>query len=478
MARRKVLLPNWNVSNEMAVNKEGLEATFEGLIQGEVVINTKSGYTSMVTFDENDLPVIFESSEMINRRFKDFLDATHTHDNKDILDNITAEDINIWNNTIYSAKTYIDQQIDLIVSGASEAFDTLKEVEEWVSGHTGDAADIIEDINDLKVSAHTHDNKKILDGIAQKNIDLWDNTLYSAKTYTNEVANTVSAITAENINRIDKAISFVSGAVDTVSAITTENINRIDKTIEENELVTSAALNVLRKSSGFDENGNSILPDDLTTSIINLQNDLETIELTPGPPAVITAVTATVGPTTGRPSVTVTSGKTENNYSIKFAFNGLKGETGSNGSDASISLSQGTAQYYILGVADKTMSAVTSAHISTKDVYIQNGEIFAASDETLKNFGDDIKVDFEKLAKIPKVYYTWKTDADNKQQIGTSAQKLREVYPELVSENEDGKLSVAYKKISIIALAAVDKLYIENKELKERLRKIEEKLGL
>jgi hypothetical protein len=55
---------------------------------------------------------------------------------------------------------------------------------------------------------------------------------------------------------------------------------------------------------------------------------------------------------------------------------------------------------------------------------------------------------------------------------------LREIYPELVSENEDGKMAVSYEKLSIIALAAVDKLHKENEELKDRLKRIEEKLGL
>ena len=143
-----------------------------------------------------------------------------------------------------------------------------------------------------------------------------------------------------------------------------------------------------------------------------------------------------------------------------------------------VTQSSGISTYYLLGVTNKTASAVTQAYVSSTDIYMQGGEIYAASDETLKNFGENIEVDFDKLAEIPKVYYTWKTDVDNKQQIGTSAQKLREIYPELVSESEDGKLAVSYEKLSVIALSAVDKLHKENEELKERLRKIEEKLGL
>ena len=49
---------------------------------------------------------------------------------------------------------------------------------------------------------------------------------------------------------------------------------------------------------------------------------------------------------------------------------------------------------------------------------------------------------------------------------------------EIVSIDENGKHGVSYEKLSIIALAAVDKLHQENLELKERLKKIEEKLGL
>ena len=109
---------------------------------------------------------------------------------------------------------------------------------------------------------------------------------------------------------------------------------------------------------------------------------------------------------------------------------------------------------------------------------MQDGEVYAASDERLKDFGDNVEVDFNKLSEIPKVYYSWKDDEEKRQMIGTSAQKLKEIYPELVSESEDGKLAVSYEKLSIIALAAIDKLYKENEELKDRLKRIEEKLGL
>lgn len=98
---------------------------------------------------------------------------------------------------------------------------------------------------------------------------------------------------------------------------------------------------------------------------------------------------------------------------------------------------------------------------------------FETSDERLKNFEDDINIDFKTLAKIPKKYFTWIDDESKERQIGTSAQAIKEVYPELVNEQEDGTLSVSYDKLSVIALKAVDELYNKYNELEERMSKLE-----
>ncbi len=111
---------------------------------------------------------------------------------------------------------------------------------------------------------------------------------------------------------------------------------------------------------------------------------------------------------------------------------------------------------------------------------------FQTSDRRLKNFQGGIEVDFDKLKSIPKKYFYWNMDSKkSKLEIGTSAQEVMEVYPELVSINEAGMLSVAYDKLSVIALKAVDELHEENVALKEkndelerRLKAIEEKLGI
>ena len=97
---------------------------------------------------------------------------------------------------------------------------------------------------------------------------------------------------------------------------------------------------------------------------------------------------------------------------------------------------------------------------------------YETSDERLKNFGNDIEIDFNKLINLKKKYFTWKDD-DLKTEIGVSAQEIAKLYPEIVSENENGVLSVDYGKLSVIALSAIDKLYVENKNLEKRIENIE-----
>ena len=61
-----------------------------------------------------------------------------------------------------------------------------------------------------------------------------------------------------------------------------------------------------------------------------------------------------------------------------------------------ISLDTSTETLYIVGSTSKTGSTA-SLNTSSTDIYMQGGEIYAASDETLKNFGENIEVDFDKL---------------------------------------------------------------------------------
>lgn len=95
-------------------------------------------------------------------------------------------------------------------------------------------------------------------------------------------------------------------------------------------------------------------------------------------------------------------------------------------------------------------------------------DFISTSDERLKDFTDNVEIDFENLKSIPKKYYYWKDKSMGEDlQMGTSAQELAKIYPTCVSYDEaSDRYSVNYQKLSIVALAAIDKLYDEIQNLK------------
>ena len=124
---------------------------------------------------------------------------------------------------------------------------------------------------------------------------------------------------------------------------------------------------------------------------------------------------------------------------------------------------------------------------STNVLTISSGKVeatqgfYETSDERLKDFQEDIEVNFSYLHNIPKKYYSWKDDATYTRHIGTSAQEVQKYYPELVNTDETGYLTMNYDKLSVVALKAIDVLHEEvtelkkeNAELKERLARLEE----
>lgn len=115
------------------------------------------------------------------------------------------------------------------------------------------------------------------------------------------------------------------------------------------------------------------------------------------------------------------------------------------------------------------------------DAVCATSGFYESSDERLKNILNPVKVNLDELAKLRKIYYTRKDDSKPAIQLGMVAQDIQKLYPELVDvDSETGYLSLAYDKLSVIALEAIDNVYDmikdlrkENLELKSRLNDLE-----
>lgn len=169
---------------------------------------------------------------------------------------------------------------------------------------------------------------------------------------------------------------------------------------------------------------------------------------------------------------------------------GVQGPQGPKGTNASsISIAANTATHYLMGMKAAGTFNATNAHMAGtatgSGIYWNSSyNLFASSDDRLKNYLSDVNANLDDIAKIPKKYFKWKADGESgKTAIGTSAQELMKYYPELVDGGDGDKpyYAVAYDRLTIVALAAIDKLHEENsmlkseiEELKKRVDKIED----
>ena len=109
-------------------------------------------------------------------------------------------------------------------------------------------------------------------------------------------------------------------------------------------------------------------------------------------------------------------------------------------------------------------------------VYAYSG-FYESSDERLKRILNPVKVNLDDLSKLRKIYYLWNDRPDDGRQLGMIAQDVQRLYPELVNvDKETGYLSLAYDRLSVLALEAIDVLYKEHKKLKERVDELEKLL--
>lgn len=121
------------------------------------------------------------------------------------------------------------------------------------------------------------------------------------------------------------------------------------------------------------------------------------------------------------------------------------------------------------------------AENGTRRAYVEGGtgNYVQPSDERLKR---DFILQKNYLSKVKEINiysYLYKSQTNNKRNIGVKAQELEQLFPELISEGEDGYLGMNYAGLGVIAIQAIkeqqqtiNELKSENQQLNNLLSQL------
>jgi hypothetical protein len=145
-----------------------------------------------------------------------------------------------------------------------------------------------------------------------------------------------------------------------------------------------------------------------------------------------------------------------------------------------------------VGIATTSPSATFQVGASGDGTTTRANAWTTFSDQRLKKNFSRMEDSLEGILKLSGYRYDWKSGVDRSRQVGVIAQEVQKVFPEVVTEGEDGILSVAYDKLVAPIIEAikslntrtratderVSRLEAENAALKARLERLEKTMGL
>ena len=109
-----------------------------------------------------------------------------------------------------------------------------------------------------------------------------------------------------------------------------------------------------------------------------------------------------------------------------------------------------------------------TADFFKKHVYNSSNSLYAtsqfrttikkSSDRRLKNVGEKFKGGLEELKKLDLYHYTFKNDKDKTPEVGVMAQDLQKVFPDAVTTENDGYLSIRWDEMFYALINAVKEL--------------------
>ena len=128
-----------------------------------------------------------------------------------------------------------------------------------------------------------------------------------------------------------------------------------------------------------------------------------------------------------------------------------------------------------IGIADPTHRLSVAGEICA------SGSIGSCSDARFKTRIEPVEDALEIVERLRAVRFDWRRDEfpdrrfEEGRQLGFVAQEIAQVVPEVVSEGGDGALAVDYGKLSSLLAAALQEQQAQIDELREQVRRLEER---
>ena len=121
------------------------------------------------------------------------------------------------------------------------------------------------------------------------------------------------------------------------------------------------------------------------------------------------------------------------------------------------------------GAGDTYWSLRTNGTAHFTDVYANKGVAedtwSSKSDARLKNVLGDVNLTVEQIAAMPAVRFEWKNRNDHLVHVGTLAQDVQKVLPEVVGETSDGILTVSYAEAAFVSVVKLARRVLELEKL-------------
>jgi len=143
------------------------------------------------------------------------------------------------------------------------------------------------------------------------------------------------------------------------------------------------------------------------------------------------------------------------------------------GNEASISFVASAVEKWKIG--NNATDSFVVYNASNTGVYLNQGSTswISTSDARLKTVSGNIENALAAVISLSAVKFTWKSDEENKPQVGLLAQEVQQVLPEAVGEDVEGFLGVRYTEIVPLLVAAIQEQQALIQSLTDRITALE-----